>query len=579
MRPRILLSIGILAVLILSGGWLMGRSATPTAETRDVQQARIQAMAPGGTNGDDLAAVAAPREETIAHQPVRPDVVSMRDIPEGVLDVANQYDRWKRGEIELDNEGIIPLAERRARQEESLKLSPSDSVQQAAIGPMAPATGTSFASLDYTECCGGGGNVPPDPELAVGPNHIIAVVNVAFEIYNKSGTTLKPPTTFASFFGSSCLAGVFDPNVLYDASADRYILAIDQRGTSANRQSNYCVAVSATGDPLGTWYKYQFDTNLANSRTWMDYPHAGVGRDAIFMGGNMFTWGGSFSQARIWAFNKADMYAGIAARAVERGLSTTYDTPQPLDFHGTTIPTGAHYFVVNTNYNGDTYSIISWNNPFGTNTSAVVGTFNLETFTGVTSGIPVASVQSGTGGTLDAGDFRPLDLEYGGVDGSGNPLGWTSMTIGCNPGGGTVNCVRWAQIRLNTATIVQAGVYASNGEYRSYPDLAVNGCGEVAVGYTKSNSSSFPSVFVAGRTLATPANQLDAEALVKAGEITYTSFETSSPRRWGDYTGMTVAPDGTFWYLGEYSKNTGTTSGRWGTWIASFTYSSACGAP
>ena len=36
---------------------------------------------------------------------------------------------------------------------------------------------------------------------------------------------------------------------------------------------------------------------------------------------------------------------------------------------------------------------------------------------------------------------------------------------------------------------------------------------------------------------------------------------------------MTIAPDGTtFWYLGEYSKNTGTNSGRWGTWIGSFTY-------
>ena len=50
---------------------------------------------------------------------------------------------------------------------------------------------------------------------------------------------------------------------------------------------------------------------------------------------------------------------------------------------------------------------------------------------------------------------------------------------------------------------------------------------------------------------------------------------TTAPRRWGDYTEMTIDPDGeTFWYLGEYSKNTGTTSGRWGTYIGSY---SVCG--
>jgi hypothetical protein len=36
---------------------------------------------------------------------------------------------------------------------------------------------------------------------------------------------------------------------------------------------------------------------------------------------------------------------------------------------------------------------------------------------------------------------------------------------------------------------------------------------------------------------------------------------------------MTIDPAGTtFWYLGEYSKDTGTTDGRWGTYISSFSY-------
>jgi hypothetical protein len=82
----------------------------------------------------------------------------------------------------------------------------------------------------------------------------------------------------------------------------------------------------------------------------------------------------------------------------------------------------------------------------------------------------------------------------------------------------------------------------------------------------------WPSIWYTGRKAGDPAGTLQAEAQLKAGEILYTAFDPS-PRRWGDYTEMTIAPDGTtFWYLGEYSKNTGTTSGRWGTWIGSFSF-------
>ena len=123
------------------------------------------------------------------------------------------------------------------------------------------------------------------------------------------------------------------------------------------------------------------------------------------------------------------------------------------------------------------------------------------------------------------------------------------------------------------ATIVAAGVYGSTGQYRFFGDLAVNACGDMALGYTKSSTSMWPSVWYTGRKAADAAGSLQAEAELKAGEIAYTAFD-SVPRRWGDYTEMTIDPAGTtFWYLGEYSRSAGTSSsGRWGTWIGSFTY-------
>ena len=552
---RIILIVALLGV----GVWLLGLSAGPGAETAVRQQA-IQSFAPAGV---EQAADVRVGQTGLAS----PVTVNLRDIPAGVRDPNSQLDRWQRGEIDLDEvEGIRGEAEMAALQAQALELAPSANVQIAASGPSlaAPSSGTSFDSLDYTECCGGGGNVPPDPELAVGPNHVIAVVNVAFEIYDKSGNSLVGPTTFSSFMSanSNC-TGVFDPNANYDEEHDRYVLGIDANGVG------YCVAVSQTSDPTGSWYLYFFST-VSNRRDFFDYPHAGIGRDAIYMGANIFR-GNNFKEGQVWAFDKTAMYSGLAASSATVGLGAANDTPQPLNLHGwaqgTWPSSGPHYFFAETNYDGSTHTVFSWDDPFGTNNFSTVGTVNLNAATGVTAGMPVNTPQQ-SGGTLQANDFRPQDFEY--RDG----FAWTSSTISCNPGGGTVNCVRWAQINPATATVVDAGVYGSSGEYRTFADLAVDGCGNMAIGYSKSSSSSFPGVFVTGRLATDPAGTLQTETLVKAGEISYTSFESSAPRRWGDYTEMTIDPAGTtFWYLGEYSKNTGTTDGRWGTYISSFTYS------
>jgi hypothetical protein len=545
---------------LLAGVWLIFRAASPAPETVERQQA-VQAFAPVSVERDFAA-------EVFSTGYASPTVVNLRDIPAGVYDPDNQLDRWRRGEIDLNEaDGIRSDVELAAMREASARLAPSRSIDLAAASPslQAPAAGTGFDSLDYTECCGGGGNVPPDPEIAAGPNHVIAVVNVAFEIYDTAGNSLVGPTTFSSFMAANpnC-GGVFDPNVLYDEQANRFFLGIDADG------AGYCAAVSQSGDPTGSWNLYFFSTG----NDFFDYPHVGVGNEAIYMGGNIFRcrgpFGCRFAEARVWAFDKTAMYAGQPAASSSQGLPTSEDTPQPLNLHGWSQGTwpsgGPHYFFTNTNYNGDTYSVWSWNDPFGANSFGVVGTVDLEAFTGVASGLPVDVPQRG-GQTLQANDFRPQDFEYR------NGHAWSVQTIACNPGSGTVNCIRWNQIDPVTATIVDAGVYASSGEYRFFGDLAVDACDNMAVGYTKSSTSIYPGIWVTGRESGDPAGTLQAETQLKAGEIAYTSFEASAPRRWGDYTEMTIAPDGaTFWYLGEYSKNTGTTNGRWGTYIGSFTY-------
>ena len=552
----------VLLFLIAAGFWLLVNTSVGPSSESPGRQAAVQRMASNGASSQIDTSSGSGQGFAI------PVEVNLQDIPANVYDPNNQYDRWQRGEIDLiEQDGIISQEERALLQAEALRLPASENINiaQDSPSPAAPAAGKKFDSIDITECCGGGANVPPDPELAVGPNHIIAAVNVAFEIYDKNGSSLFGPTTFSSFLSadSNC-TGLFDPNAIYDEAADRFILGIDADGT------HYCIAVSQTGDPTGSWNIYSYST--ASSSEFFDYPHAGVGQDAIYMGANIFDPG--FVDSRVWAFDKNAMYAGNGAAFVRKSLGQNEDTPQPLHLHGwnqNTWPTsGPHYFFTETNYNGANYSVFSWADPFGANNWSKVGTMNLVTATGVTAGYPVDVPQSG-GSNIQANDWRPNDFEYR------NGYAWTTMTIGCNPGSGTVNCIRWAKINPSTASVIDSGVYASNNAYRTFPNLAVNQCEDMAVGYTKSSSSTYPSIYFTGRQSDDAAGTLQSESSLKAGETSYTAFD-SVPHRWGDYTGMTIDPDGkTFWYLGEYSKNTGSSYGRWGTYIGSFSYD--CSTP
>jgi hypothetical protein len=506
--------------------------------------------------------------ESAVYEAEGPYYVDLDTVPIAVYDPRNKLARgWGAGEGPKRITKRIPPEEADRLRAEAMVMPPSRGLMSPAMVETTAAVDvTGFESLDLTDCCGGtGANVPPDPELAVGPDHIIAVVNVAFAVYDKSGALLYGPVTFSSFFdgtpGCSDTA-VFDPNVLYDESADRFILGIDGGGT------DYCIAATAGSDPLGLWYRYAFATNFADA--FFDFPHAGVGVDAIYMGSNQFygTLPGGF-EGRVFAIDKDALYAGLASVSVATHSTGSDGTPQPMNLHGFaqgTWPSSGPHYIMTEVFDGARHTVWSWEDPFGDNVLTRRGDLNLNTATGIAAGFPIDVPQKGSAAKVQANDWRGLDTEYR------NGYLWMTNTISCNPDVETVNCIRWAKIDPSIPSVMDAGVIASSGEYRFFPDLAVDRCEAVAIGYTKSAVDLYPGVYA----LTLEEGVVQSELLLRAGEAAYTAFD-GAPYRWGDYTGMTIDPDGErFWYLGEYSRFTGSASGRWATYIASFR-SSACG--
>ena len=127
---------------------------------------------------------------------------------------------------------------------------------------------------------------PPDPNGEVGPNHFVEMINLVFAVYDKAGNLLAGPidtgSLWTDFAIPDCTDPSGDPVVLYDQFMDRWLLS--QFTTSGLNDPTKpfwnCVAVSTSGDPTGTYYRYAFETTSDGIFYFPDYPKYGNWTDS-----------------------------------------------------------------------------------------------------------------------------------------------------------------------------------------------------------------------------------------------------------------------------------------------------------
>jgi hypothetical protein len=110
---------------------------------------------------------------------------------------------------------------------------------------------------------------PPDPTMAVGPNHIISCANSLFRIFDKEGNVLKSIGA-GSWWSPLTPDENGDPQVIYDHYSGRWVLLWLQVNFINNTAANL-IAYSDDDDPLGMWYMY----SLPTVNSWGDYPKIG----------------------------------------------------------------------------------------------------------------------------------------------------------------------------------------------------------------------------------------------------------------------------------------------------------------
>jgi Abnormal spindle-like microcephaly-assoc'd, ASPM-SPD-2-Hydin len=437
---------------------------------------------------------------------------------------------------------------------------PDLALQQVALPPVAANLGLNFDGLGQGQY---GFNVeltPPDTNGAVGATQYVQWVNAQFAVFDKVTSTLVAGPTdgnalWAGFGGGCETNNDGDPIVQYDKMANRWILTQFSISTLPYTE---CVAVSTTSDATGTYnrYAFSFGTDFA------DYPKLGVWPDAYYMSFNLFVNSNNFIGADACALDRNAMLAGNSATIICFPQNSSVASILPSDMDGTIPPAvGEPAFFMN--FGKNVIQLWAFHVDFTTPANS--------TFTGPTV-LPVATftprcfrscvTQPGTTQRLDALGDRPMyRLAYRQF-----PNGVESLVFNHSISSG----VRWYEVRNpnSTPAVFQQGTFGPNSTTRWMGSIAMDQSGDMALGYSVSSSSVYPSIYFTGRVAADMPGSMEGEQLIVSGS----GSQTGGVSRWGDYSAMTVDPvdDCTFWYTQEYIQSNG--SFNWNTRISNFVF-------
>ncbi len=471
------------------------------------------------------------------------------------------------------------------------------------------------------------GRSPSDNSLAVGPDHIVQIVNSRMAIFTKKGTKYRttgrvlygavPTHTLFKGFGGTCEArNNGDAVVRYDQLADRWLVVMPIFRRSPERPDqppawqasdraylsppgvagqpgraaplfvpppappespaqpgrppgprppqetgpySMCYAVSASPDPLGSWYRYEFLRPL-----FPDYPRPAVWPDGYYV---PTSTGDDVIQKHACVVDRAKMLKGEPATeqcVVIDGVNFLNNadldgrTPPPAGAPNVMLAAGGTQ--LHDEFDDDTISVwqfhLDWQDPAKTTVTGPgktpVAPYHYLCNGQLTSCVP----QPGTDRRLDAqGDKIMARVVYRNLHGQESIVAVHSVNTEAAGGG-----VRWYELGIGAdraVTLRQQGTYAPDGFYRWMASPAIDALGNIGIGYSFGGTPHFAGQRFAARLAGDPPGELTLhETVLVEGEGAQTNTI-----RWEDYAQTAIDPsdDCTIWYVGDYYRKDATT--------------------
>ncbi|MBL8228820.1 MAG: S-layer homology domain-containing protein [Bryobacterales bacterium] len=472
---------------------------------------------------------------------------------------------------------VRPFDEYLRRKEAALQRAPVrigppglETVDWTAIGrspsailrqPVALTPSRSFEGIQQTEY------VPPDPDIAAGPEDLILVVNTQIARFDKSGqktSQLSARQWFDSVFPHLCPSGnepycdFLDPTIRYDQFHGRFVFVIAARDRWAGKES-FAVSVSNGATFASGWRHWILDAGLngtVQTNFRLDYPQFGYDHDAVYLTGNMFDAFDTFRYAKLRILKKTELYNPATTALNYRELidlrnedGTRVETLIAASTRGLVGQSTA--ILVNSSVEPNVDYLTLWRiqNPTGDNPVPV-----RTTIRGIWRyDMPADPPQRGSLLRMDTGDGRILKAVVR------NGVLFVTRNTGYAIEPTTVTYDR-IDLRANRVTL-QARHTGGSFFSPSFDVPATLGPG-----------NSLPGKLITGAvTDANGAVGYLGIPEVKSGEAPWELLA-----KWGDYFGGAVDPvDGGLWTYGQFAKQRGQAGGAYGTWVAYFPWSTS----
>lgn len=395
----------------------------------------------------------------------------------------------------------------------------------------------------------GTGWTPPDPEMAVGPNHIVVMTNGEIGALDKSGNPLwsdKIEDNNGFWNGLGTGGFVFDPEACWDPHSNRFLAMANER---TNGRSYFLLAISKDDSPDndGDWWKYRFDVTAVSGND-IDSPNMAVNQDHILLTADFF----GPDKYLIYIVEKSSVLNGGAANVTSELITGT----------------GQQSMGVPVVYDNDPNLYIVQSTEFGSNNSvilhAISNPFTAYNRTTTTVTVPTYTYPNQPpqkGSTSRPFLFEPRFWSVAQRNGSI----WAVHHVNNSRAR-----VRWYEIDLNnwptsgSPSLVQDGeVDLGSGIHTFFPSIHVDANSNVALTYARSASNEYISMGRSIRAAGDPAGTM------RPSQVVQTSTNAHTSGRWGDYSATQAEPSipGTFW--GHHEFNNGGTS-SWRTWVARF---------
>jgi hypothetical protein len=486
-------------------------------------------------------------------------------VPSGLLINTNNYsittdlpepgERGIRNTIkDYDFDSQHPLRLTKSKEGDNYFLDPSVELKNSVSSTVNSVLLNSFSGMAQTN------SIPPDPYIAVGPNHIMTVVNSNFSIWDKEGNLVKEINATTWYRNMYVAARPFDPKVLYDHFEKRWIMVwLDQNDDL--KYGTFFVSVSEDSIPTGNWYNWSLPSTLNGDSVvtnWGDYQGVGFDKDAIYISANQWSFGGSFQYVKIRILPKAQLYANSAGSVTwsdiwnigypSGGIAQNVFNIRPSIMY---TENSDYYLLHAPNASIDYFVIYTISNPL---TTPVLK----AKFVPVSYYSPAPNANQLGGGTML--------LETGGSHLRSEPKYrdgylWAVHSIR-NPSGGS--SLRYVVIEAEAATAVEDVAMGAPNYWYSYPAIEVDKDYNVAITFSRSATTEYIGAYYTYRA-ASDAPGLRGSLTLQEGKASYQKDYSSGRNRWGDYNGIVIDPSDDYgmWMFTEYASAANT----WGTWV------------